>query len=151
MTRPSDRLASTYMGSGRHPEWADQRVSRGPTRPAGMSREAVMVWDDTVPKLERLGLAMDVDGRALADYCEDVVLVNKIRDESRSQSTLVQGTHGQVMNPTLRALDVVLRRKHQMEKALGLCAGGRVGMPKTRDKGDDKPGRDRFTPKLASG
>lgn len=84
------------------------------------------VWHATVPVLLDMGVLTAADGAKLADYCADCVIEQRIRKSIKRGGIFVHGQYGQLSeSAAMRALDRVLKRKHQFYTEFGLTPAAR--------------------------
>ena len=54
-------------------------VAEKPVKPKGLTKEAGGIWDAVVSELFELGLVCKLDGTQLAEYCEQVAMIQDLR------------------------------------------------------------------------
>lgn len=102
-----------------------------PTRPPFLSDEAVAEWDRVVPALERLGLITEVDGGALAAYCESWAVFVSAAIDIRERGVLIPGQRGRgelVRNPSVQTMRDAASSMRAFATEFGLTPQARARM-----------------------
>lgn len=84
--------------------------------PSWLSGHALDEWNRLAPVLYRLGLLTEIDGQALASYCETWARWREAEDKIKEFGMVIKGRHG---NPVISPfVAVATRSMHQLKAFL---------------------------------
>lgn len=93
-----------------------------PTRPAGMTPKAKEIWNEVIDELFAVGLVCRLDGGLLAEYCELMVILQRLR------AHLSRPSKAHAYDKTLDQIDKVTKTVTRIGDSFGLTPKGRRAM-----------------------
>lgn len=110
-----------------------------PDTPAWLDGVALEAWQQLVEKLHRMGLLGDIDGHALALYCEAYQEFCFAREYIKEHGMIsVSEKGGEYQNPMVGIKNKAAERMNRLGSQFGWSPSARVGLkPEPKTKKDD--------------
>ena len=113
-----------------------------PHCPTWLDREAKREWRRLAPALERLGLLTEVDGSALAGYCQAFARWQQAEKVMTEKGLTFETEKGYLVprpEVTIARQMMVQMRAFSVEFGLTPSSRGRLTLPEVKDASEDNP------------
>jgi P27 family predicted phage terminase small subunit len=138
--RPDPTRLQLYKGAPNHrvnrtePQPREERATAPDWLPSG----ARMVWYETAPELEAMGLSFAADTEALATYCALTALKRHALELVANSNVVLVGREGQIVtNPASREARSLALVALAYAREFGLTPAARRTLGSTREDGED--------------
>lgn len=142
--RPKPAAIHQLNGNPRHFSQAELNGSANPLpelidpeMPKGMSKAARREWKNIVPMLRKLRVLSNVDGKALAGYCESYALWECARNQYLKEGITFLSEHGPKKHPAVGVANDALKSMKTFLIEFGLTPASRTRLKIERPKTED--------------
>lgn len=110
-----------------------------PKCPSNISRKAKAEWKRIAPKLERIGILTEIDGSALAAYCQAYSRWVEAEEKLKDEDLTVTTANGNVLqNPLVNIANKQMLLMHRYLTEFGMTPSSRTRIQVKKDDGESE-------------